>query len=972
MVKVQTDEYAYTLRDDIVGAGETSRVFAAHRDDESMADYNWAAKLVKDQSYNTYIEREYDILEKLKRSANGNLPLPSEFQIGRTADGRKALIMPLYRQSLLKAYQETQSSIKQGQLAIRAAKQYLSLLQEMADSQISCQDRKLGDLWWTGHNESGQLIVTDWNVTEGIVNPAFDMRRFGLLWYELLTGSQMLRDYRPQRGHYEKIQDKVSYGLWYVLGRVLGSKMGPQVSTMQELDDLLNELEKAYSLSPSLVINEALNQLKDAQTNLDGSSADKACILFDLAQRSGGKGQEENIRRATLWAENPLTQALPDLFKQLGSESYARLYGHLSALKQKVSHPQELGEIERIEVVITLLDKIKRHAQSGSSDLTERRELFGKLQQLLVGEVLYYLMDGSRDTGRVREGLLQLRKITDVPWNDKELISFNVLEHESEFWESFHLAQNNLQQTKAQEAIAAFDKANELRKLITYWPEKYKPTVEEIEKELKNVRHIQDLLVLQEQQQDQLEAQKFKIHRSEFLLDIEGEKWNEAVAETLFLLSEAPDNIEVNGLVQQLLEQLLKKRSELVPPVRQTLSLLEQRRRLVQVVFKMPEDLLARIPFNGTILSHAELKQELHDIQEFTEKIQESQRLFFEDPAQALQQALEGGYELFDNVGLSTAMIKGLEVDVEKLAEEATNFSVKREQLRKELLEVAQLKNEMSQIDEALNHLRNQRRGIEDDLVFYRTWQESSPEKTRAFFTNALELYLELAQARIEERGEGRDASDVLEKARHLLNIANKIGFLPDEYAARYEELRNELIVMQDEAAQVDGENFDLAIIEGQLTDFFRARKVGECYRILGKLSNNQFRKEWLTVVENADKLRQQIAKGKQKLPNLLPTKKRPFTFRGRFFARYHSEENKEHENTLIGILDWLLKTKNRNDPRVFELCKDDIQDLYDHTRAKLDQLNPKYKENSKIPPSFRQAEKLGVWSVYNDTTARE
>ena len=90
-------------------------------------------------------------------------------------------MQPLLRHSLLEVFEGLIEPVEREQLAISAAQQYSRLLQGISQADLSCTDRKLGDLWWVGNPKTGHLVVTDWNVIKEPANPSVDLRRFGLL-----------------------------------------------------------------------------------------------------------------------------------------------------------------------------------------------------------------------------------------------------------------------------------------------------------------------------------------------------------------------------------------------------------------------------------------------------------------------------------------------------------------------------------------------------------------------------------------------------------------------------------------------------------------------------------------------------------------------------------------------------------------------------------------------------------------------
>ena len=368
-IRVISGDSVYFLRLDLVSKGEIARVFPAYLQGQNPTQAKWAIKLARDRQYNAYIEREYETLTSLQRAMSalpqsmralpGVTPLPT-VQLGTATDGRKALIIqPLLQQSLLETFEGLAEPLEREKLALSAARQYVDLLQALAQTNLSCLDRKLGDLWWVGDPATGHLIVTDWNVVSEIPNPAMDMRRFGLLWFELLIGRQMPRDFLPKREDFDQIQDKVSYGLWYVIGRAVGSDVGPQFHPVSELAGVLNELAGFYDQQPQSLIRQAQANLKESQSNLDRTKADLAWTQFDIAQRLAPHAPVTGLEQARRWAYDPVTQAAPDLVKKLSSPHFSQVKGQLEELKYKAQRAQELGDIARLQFGFDLLNTVK-------------------------------------------------------------------------------------------------------------------------------------------------------------------------------------------------------------------------------------------------------------------------------------------------------------------------------------------------------------------------------------------------------------------------------------------------------------------------------------------------------------------------------------------------------------------------------------------------------------------------------------
>jgi hypothetical protein len=278
---------------DLLGKGETAQVFSACPQEQNPTDPQWVIKLAKSQQFNLYVEREYDTVKRLRQAmlnlpsseARWSFPLPT-VQLGATADGHKALIMqPLLRHSLLNTFEKLNNPLQREKLALMAARQYTILLQALVQANLSCLDRKLRDLWWIGSPDAGHLIVTDWNVIEENPEQLKDLRRFGLLWFELLIGRQMPRNFQPTRSNFYHIQHRVSYGLWYVIARALGNSMGPQFDPLQELSATLDRLADFYQQQPTDLTKQAKINFEIAHAQGDRARLDLARMQIDIAQR---------------------------------------------------------------------------------------------------------------------------------------------------------------------------------------------------------------------------------------------------------------------------------------------------------------------------------------------------------------------------------------------------------------------------------------------------------------------------------------------------------------------------------------------------------------------------------------------------------------------------------------------------------------------------------------------------------------
>jgi len=490
--RVLIDDVVYILKSDLLGQGETSRVFPGYNEKQSSSENLWAVKLAKDINHNGYIEREFETLQTLRetilamprgaRAFPEVIPLP-ESKLGTVDDNRKALVMqPLLTQSLLSIFENLTDPLAQQQLVLTAARQYGDLLQALTRAELSCQDRKLNDLWWEGSPETGHLVVTDWNVMSDTVNPALDLRRFGLMWFELLIGSQMPSDFQPRREDYEQIQDKISYGLWVTLARSLGSSIGPQFCHSHELVEFLEALGQFADQSPQKLTQQARKNLTKAQTHLDRGQADWAWIQFDMAQRLDNNHSTTGLEQAQQWALDPVAQAAPGLVRKLTSPQFSEIEDQLRELQNKVQRPQELGEVNRAQFGFDLLNTIKEAliTDSATSGLAEAAQNFAQAQEILVEGVLRPLSTQDGETAHKNlEKLTHLLDEEGIP--SKEWNKLGSLERETRFWLEFDHVQRTLYD-QPEQTISPLKQCKTLRPTIEHWPDPYEPTLNDLDR----------------------------------------------------------------------------------------------------------------------------------------------------------------------------------------------------------------------------------------------------------------------------------------------------------------------------------------------------------------------------------------------------------------------------------------------------------------------------------------------------------
>jgi len=914
-IQVKSENRTYILTSDMLGRGETARVFSAYMEGQGPSQANFAIKLARDQRHNVYIEREYNTLVKL-RGAISSPALPN-VEIGESTDGRKALIMtPLLRQSLLDVFGKLDEPISRERLAIRAAKQYVDLLQAMVNSSVSCQDRKLADLWWTGEPESGQLIVTDWNVVDDIVNQVADIRRFGLLWFELVIGGQMLRDYQPQRKEFDKMRNKASYGLWYMIGRAVGSSMGPAFRTVQELADSLNELESFYAQPSQALIYNAQANLEAAKTNLDRSKADLAWIQFDIAERLGAGEQTTGIEQACLWAQDPVTQAVPDLLRKLSSPHFSEVVSKkLKRLKSRAQSPQELGDIERLQFGFDLLKTAmrSRHRGIAVTEFDRAQQEFAEMQTLLVGSVLRPLI--NKNGSEAKEGLERIAQLLGPHLERESSGKLDSLEQEALFWEKYQEAGRNLSESPNL-ALEALENARRTRALVKHWSPLYEPTIERIDQLKELAESNRRASILAGEAARLLREKEADVFSSALREDIAKRRWGEVVAELVAMLEQNPENDKLKVILEQVLGDLLQKREELAQS-RSSPSRLAERAKIIEALLQIPTDIALDLP------KERALRRELADICALEEKISQDQKELFYNPGQVLERTLKGGYELFDDVALSATVLKTLlEVgrwDHEKFGQEIDRLEERAEHFK-----------EMTDV------LEKRRGEIEEKLAIYEKLQGESVPETRTFFANTLQLYLTTALVQIEE-GDSADSS--LERVERLLDFARASGLILDEgQYDLYRDIHQHLVEIQRNRQKpmygYAQQLMESLVTEKRLEEWFKEGKLDDCRKHLESLPNEK-RREWGPRIANAVEIRSFIRNGAPHLEK-----------------KYSKRDGVE---VYTAALRKLHRFASEFDPMAYALYEEELQGLYEQTWRRLSRLHKK--AASRFTPNIRNLE---------------
>ncbi len=171
----------------------------------------WVAKISRGPDVHDEFDKEYENIEKIRKVSGGRFVPDVHWGVIEDATSSekapKILIMEFMRREWFLARQISDmmtrvrdsgpdaQELNYERRAVAAALQYLELLYLLHNElHMTCQDRKVGDLYWKSlslaWDHSGELYVLDWNVVHEDTpdNRVKDYRTFGRLWYELLVG----------------------------------------------------------------------------------------------------------------------------------------------------------------------------------------------------------------------------------------------------------------------------------------------------------------------------------------------------------------------------------------------------------------------------------------------------------------------------------------------------------------------------------------------------------------------------------------------------------------------------------------------------------------------------------------------------------------------------------------------------------------------------------------------------------------
>jgi hypothetical protein len=905
-IRVTAGTQVYILAAKLLGEGETARVFPAYLEGHDPSQVDCAVKLPQDERYNDYIEREYKTIKTLRESMGSStdalLMLP-QAEIGKSSDGREALIMnPVLDRSLYNVLEGLTESTAREKLAIEAAKQYTRLLEAMMRSKISCLDRKLRDLWWIGKAESGHLVVTDWNVVDQGVSPIADIRRFGLLWYELMLGRLMKLGFQPRREDFDTIQHKVSYGLWYTIGHAVGSAMGSQFHTIEELEHILDELARLWSRSPLSLVDSAQNDLKAAQINLDRTKADLAWIKFDIAERLQNEKHTGDISQSRLWACDPVSQAAPDLLKRLSSPNFSEVAVQLSDLKNRAQGSHELGEVQRLQWGFDLLDDVKSILirVGASTEVVSAQQKFTDVQRLLVDNVLRPLM--SKNGSAARQGLQRIAELLGPHVEQKLSDILESFRQEASLWEEYQAGQRD-QGDYPERAITALKKARKTRELIKHWPASYEPTAEDIEQLKLLVESNARLLDLAGKVADQARQEEIDRFLTQVDHDRAKRRWWEMAVELGAILQKYPGSSTIKEAAERVILDLLGKRSELAkcrPRPRE----LAERAEIIEALRQIPPGL------SPDLATEQELCEELEVIRQVEQKISQGQQDLFRDPDQVLSRAIDEGYELFDDIGLSVLVLK-------------TVHDVGRWGNDKLSKEVGELEQQVGHLAEITSVLAERRDEIREIMPAFEKWKMETPAETSLFLAGMLRLYLSASMTQIKN---GENASASLQKAEQLLDHAVQL-LSEDEYTTFRNAYQH--LVERQANRQIPPDGYDKCsdsvVSVEQLEGWFQERRLEDCANKVDGLLNGGQRNEWKTRINQAIQLRTILKQG----GSVLET---------RDFLQNEKKAQVSVLTTALGT----LRSTNEYDQMAYNIYKREIQDLYERIWRKLESLDGK------------------------------
>ena len=489
-----------------------------------------------------------------------------------------------------------------------------------------------------------------------------------------------------------------------------------------------------------------------------------------------------------------------------------------------------------------------------------------------------------------------------------ELIS---LEQEASFWIAYQEVQQDFH-TQPDRAMEALKKARTARPLIDHWPASYEPTQADLDRLQAVIESNLRAVILTDEARTvpnstktvelrPVTSQVVQPETDDFWLtlgeDLVRNRWGDSIAELLTRLEQEPENKEVKEAVEQVLQRLDQKRYELAE-TRPSPNRLADRVTILEALLQIPAG------FSSDLPAGQQLRDELAEIRNLEHRIAQEQLELFRNPGQVLDRALASGYELFDDTSLTVAVLKAV-------------YAAGRWDHDKFSREIADLEEQAGRFLEMTTLLEERKQTLEQALAFYEPWSKTpSPDKTGAFLSNTLQLYLTTAQAQLQA---GEDATQSLARAGHILDHAAQ--FLTPIACTTYQNLHEHLVDLSYGKSASIASN--LPGTEAQLETWFKACQFEECYANLAELATEAEREKWEIRLKDAGRLRDFLAEGEPQLEN------------GYF-------RKKQNVQSYTAALDTLCRHIKDSEPMAYALYKDEIESLYQQIWQKLEQLDKK------------------------------
>ena len=880
-----------------LGSGVTAIVYKSN---DNLTDV--AIKISREINFNSYIEAEFDVLTKLSRyGGEGASYLPYDFKLGETDDGRRALIMkPLLEKTVIGEIKDISDPTAREKFILLVAKQYICILKAMAVIGKNCQDKKLSDFWWYGDRENGHLIVTDWNVVNNEENQLLDVRRFGLLWYELIVENQLQTGVVLSRDDYDAVKERVSYGLWYMLGRCIGSSMGAQIASLDELSALVERIIEIYSMGHIELLHMGRTLLQNAEERLDRVDADFSWVCFDLSKRISGIHSHE-MERALSWAKDPLSQYASSLIEDLSSPVYSmeNILSQLNALNTRAHGSQESGDISRFMWVVDFIGLANDHLMRNSS--VDRALLRDKLLTLQKELVRLSAHLTRQKNGVHKELLSHVESVISLsPELTDKFVPFS---SEIVFWELYYSLTEDAPDDE-------FLRLKNLRESISYLGDHYDPTLRDLDERMHASQKLRRYLHLKGKTEKEAEvAKRNYLDRLPLCID-ESTRWQETVSELLFMKRKYLQDSAIEKDFRQMLQELLQK-DNLLKNDRKNLFCVSLREKILISLTEIKKE------FPG--LEGLEyVDDEYEKNRNLKKKIIYAQENIFSNPGLVLNDAMRFDYEVFVSPSMSVAALKFLfesgQWDKNRFDHEVENIKGQSEHFRD--LSIV--------LDEKIGDL---------ERLFdkFQIWDEEVKGATIDFFVKIVRLYLASALVKIDKN---EHANKILDRAMRVLEFLKNSDTEQVEYE-RYIDLYEHLVEMDKKKIDIKSirENEEIVVDQmstRELEHLFEDRRYDEISEQLPSIIDEKKRKHWETVLNDHN-----IFVGVSQQVGLLNT--------------YAKDDRVKILEKCLGSLRNLANDKQQ----YYMKSKSEIDDLYARLWSLL------YKENRKAASGF--AVNIGV-----------